>query len=249
MPSDSQARYAIATVTAVGKDLALTLREKLGKEIPIYTTPRLADDRVIAIEGRVIEALGQLFQEVDVLICIMAIGAVVRAIAPVLKDKASDPAAVVMDEKAMNVISLLSGHLGGANQVTRDIAELLGSNPVITTATDVQNVTALDNLAQSVNGWRPELREFIKPFNSYLGSGRTVYFYQEKDWVTDLRGLTLVDEEGLAAVLKGNEPLILLTAEKKDIQRENLAQASFPRPYLHMPKDRSVALRHQFHTS
>ena len=50
MPSDSQARYAIATVTAVGKDLALTLREKLGKEIPIYTTPRLADDRVIAIE-------------------------------------------------------------------------------------------------------------------------------------------------------------------------------------------------------
>ena len=78
MPSDSQARYAIATVTAVGKDLALTLREKLGKEIPIYTTPRLADDRVIAIEGRVIEALGQLFQEVDVLICIMAIGAVER---------------------------------------------------------------------------------------------------------------------------------------------------------------------------
>ena len=133
MPSDSQARYAIATVTAVGKDLALTLREKLGEEIPIYTTPRLADDRVIAIEGRVIEALGQLFQEVDVLICIMAIGAVVRAIAPVLKDKASDPAVVVMDEKATNVISLLSGHLGGANQVTRDIAELLGSNPVITT--------------------------------------------------------------------------------------------------------------------
>ena len=56
MPSNSQPRYAIATVTAVGKDLALNLREKLGKEIPIYTTPRLADDRVIAIEGRVIEA-------------------------------------------------------------------------------------------------------------------------------------------------------------------------------------------------
>ncbi len=231
MPSNSQPRYAIATVTAVGKDLALTLREKLGEEIPIYTTPRLADDRVIAIEGRVIEALGQLFQEVDVLICIMAIGAVVRAIAPVLKDKATDPAVVVMDEKATNVISLLSGHLGGANQVTLDIAELLGSNPVITTATDVQNVTALDNLAQSVNGWRSELREFIKPFNSYLGSGRTVYFYQEKDWVTDLRGLTLVDEEGLVAVLKGTEPLILLTTEKKDLQRENLALI-YPQPYI-----------------
>ena len=115
--------------------------------------------------------------------------------------------------------------------MTRDIAELLGSNPVITTATDVQNVTALDNLAQSVNGWRPELREFIKPFNSYLGSGRTVYFYQEKDWVTDLRGLNLVDEEGLAAVLKGTEPLILLTAEKKDIQRENLV-IIYPQPYI-----------------
>ena len=150
MPSDSQARYAIATVTAAGKDLALTLREKLGKKslsirhLDWQMTGSLPSRRTV------IEALGQLFQEVDVLICIMAIGAVVRAIAPVLKDKASDPAVVVMDEKATNVISLLSGHLGGANQVTRDIAELLGSNPVITTATDVQNVTALDNLAQSV---------------------------------------------------------------------------------------------------
>ncbi len=129
-----------------------------------------------------------------------------------LKDKATDPAVIVMDEKANNVISLLSGHLG-ANQVTLDIAEL-GSNPVITTATDVQNVTALDNLAQSVNGWRPELREFIKPFNSYLGSGRQSISIR-KGWVTDLRGLTLVDEEELAAVLKGTEPLILLTTEKR----------------------------------
>ncbi|MBP2620043.1 cobalt-precorrin 5A hydrolase [Streptococcus panodentis] len=231
MPSDSQARYAIVTVTAVGKELALTLRDKLGKAVPVYTTPRLADDQVKAIEGRAVEAIAQLFQQVDVLICIMAAGAVVRAIAPVLQDKTSDPAVIVMDEKATHVISLLSGHLGGANQVTREIADLLGANPVITTATDVQNVTALDNLAQSVNGWRPDLRPLIKPFNSYLGSGRTVYFYQEKDWVSDLRGLTPVDEEELAAVLKGREPLILLTADKKAIQRENLA-VIYPRPYV-----------------
>ena len=61
-----------------------------------------------------------------------------------IKDKTTDPAVIVMDEKANHVISLLSGHLGGANQVTLKIAELLDSNPVITTATDTQNVVALD---------------------------------------------------------------------------------------------------------
>ncbi len=69
---------------------------------------------------------------------------VVRGTAPVIKDTAStDPAVIVMDEKANHVISLLSGHLGGANQVTLKIAELLDSNPVIMTATDTQKCCSL----------------------------------------------------------------------------------------------------------
>lgn len=74
----------------------------------------------------------------------MATGIVVRTLAPLLKDKKTDPAVVVLDEKGEYVISLLGGHLGGANALAKEIAGHLGSQPVITTASDVQGKTALD---------------------------------------------------------------------------------------------------------
>ncbi|MGT2785043.1 cobalt-precorrin 5A hydrolase [Streptococcus merionis] len=230
MPNN-QSHYALVALTETGKATALALQEKLQTNSQVYTMPKLADDRAHALEGSPIQAIAHLFTTVDVLVCIMATGIVVRAIAPVVVDKAADPAVIVMDEKATNVISLLSGHLGGANDLTQRIAQLMGANPVITTATDVQEVTALDTLAQSVNGWRAELRPLIKPFNSYLGQKKTVYFYQEKDWVTDLRGLTVLTKEELDATLAGQDPLILLTTKECLIQRENLA-VIYPKPYI-----------------
>jgi len=78
------------------------------------------------------------------LICIMAAGIVVRAVAPLLKDKRTDPAVVILDEKGQYAVSLLSGHMGGANPLARDIADYLGAQAVITTASDVQGKVALD---------------------------------------------------------------------------------------------------------
>ena len=79
----------------------------------------------------------ELFKSNDALICLFSLGAVVRLISPHLKDKKTDPAVIVIDDKAQFVISALSGHLGGANQLTNDIASQLGATPVITTAADV----------------------------------------------------------------------------------------------------------------
>ena len=224
-------RYAIVAVTNNAKNLGLELKEKLGIDCPVYTTMKIADSRTVPIEGRVIEGLRTVFQEVDVLICIMAIGAVVRGIAPVIKDKTTDPAVIVMDEKANHVISLLSGHLGGANQVTLKIAELLDSNPVITTATDTQNVVALDNIAKEVNGWREELRHLVKVFNSYLANKDCVYFYQEKSWVSDLRGLTVIEENQIQEVLANKSPFIWLTSQAVEVDEEVVALIH-PKPYV-----------------
>ncbi len=87
----------------------------------------------------------------DSLVFIMASGIVVRTIAPLVKDKRTDPAVVVLDEEGKFCISLVSGHLGGANELAREIARFLGGEAVITTASDVNNLPAIDIWAMENN--------------------------------------------------------------------------------------------------
>ncbi len=88
------------------------------------------------------------WKKAGALVFIMACGIVVRALAPLIKNKKTDPAVLVIDEKGSSVISLLSGHLGGANELCREVAAILGATPVITTASDVSGLPALDLWAQ-----------------------------------------------------------------------------------------------------
>jgi Cobalamin biosynthesis protein CbiG len=90
------------------------------------------------------EIVPELWNTHKALIFIMATGIVVRTIAPLIKDKKADPAVVVLDEKGRFAISLLSGHMGGANRLAREVADFLGSQAVITTASDVNERPALD---------------------------------------------------------------------------------------------------------
>lgn len=110
------------------------------------------------------------------LLFIMSLGIVVRVIAPCLKDKYSDPAVVVMDEKGQHAISVLSGHLGGANKLAAQIAALVGARPVITTASDLQGKMALDVLAREKK-LEIEPKENLKHLNSALVQGERVTVY------------------------------------------------------------------------
>ena len=87
----------------------------------------------------------------DGFVFIMAAGIVVRTIAPLLKDKRSDPAVVVLDEQGKFAISLVSGHLGGANELAKEIAGFLGGEAVITTASDVNELPPVDLWARENN--------------------------------------------------------------------------------------------------
>ena len=78
----------------------------------------------------------QLFYDADALVFVGACGIAVRAVAPLIKSKLTDPAVVVCDETGRFAISLLSGHAGGANRLTEQIAAMIGATPVITTASD-----------------------------------------------------------------------------------------------------------------
>ncbi len=87
----------------------------------------------------------------EALVFIMATGIVVRTIAPLLKDKKTDPAVVVLDDAGKFAVSLAGGHLGGANELAREVAQFLGGEAIITTASDVNGLPSLDLWARDHN--------------------------------------------------------------------------------------------------
>ena len=113
------------------------------------------------------------FPNAQALIFVGTAGIAVRAIAPYVKSKAQDPAVVVVDEKGQFAIPILSGHLGGANDLARKIAGLIGACPVITTATDVNRVFAVDEWAKRQN-CHVANPECIKLVSGKLLSGKEV---------------------------------------------------------------------------
>jgi cobalt-precorrin 5A hydrolase/precorrin-3B C17-methyltransferase len=104
--------------------------------------------------------LKELWPEADSLIFITASGIAIRAVAPFIEDKKEDPAVVLVDEKGRYAVSLLSGHLGGANRLAKEIARHLGGVPIITTATDLNGLTAIDLFAME-NGLYIENPELL----------------------------------------------------------------------------------------
>lgn len=128
---------------------------------------------------------GELFNEYRCLVMVMALGIVFRLLAPHLKDKRRDPAVVVLDERGQFAISTLSGHLGGANDLARHLQKKLGSRAVITTATDVHGLPAVDLLARDYN-LAMEPFELVKAVNAAVVNGEPVRFYSEIDLKGDL---------------------------------------------------------------
>ena len=92
--------------------------------------------------------VGTRWQQFDAFIFIGAMGICVRTIAPYIKDKHEDPAVLCVDSLGVNVISVLSGHVGGANELTRQVAAILGADPVITTLSDNTGLWALDTFEE-----------------------------------------------------------------------------------------------------
>ncbi|MCL5057995.1 MAG: cobalamin biosynthesis protein [Actinobacteria bacterium] len=176
-------RIAVIAVTERGAGLgvrvALILRES-GHDAQVFTVPGAAFemDGAARLQGPLGREMGGLFKHYRGLVMIMALGIVVRTIAPHIGDKRSDPAVVAMDERGTHVISVLSGHTGGANDLARLIARHTGAGAVITTATDVMGAPAVDVLARDFK-LQPEPAGSVKKINGALARGEKLYWYSE----------------------------------------------------------------------
>ena len=146
-------KIAIVAITKHGIEIARKIKVRM-QEWDIYVPEKFKDgeDDINWYSDPSPLAIGKLFKSYDGLVCIFSLGAVIRLVAPHMKDKKTDPAVVVIDDKAQFVISALSGHLGGANALARLIASILNATPVITTAADVNETIAVDLLGREF-GW------------------------------------------------------------------------------------------------
>ncbi|WP_042278336.1 cobalt-precorrin 5A hydrolase [[Clostridium] dakarense] len=196
----TEAKIAIVCITENGKNLALRINEKLS-DSHVYIVKNkknnLTNDstnlNIFMVEKKVSELVGDLFNKYQSILFIMATGIVVRTIAPYIVNKFSDPAVLVTDEKGKNVISLLSGHMGGANELTNNISSLIGANPVITTATDVNRKSSLDMIAKGLNAYIDDFRENVKDVNAMLVNNGQVGIYIDGDYKVDTRGFNVLD--------------------------------------------------------
>lgn len=136
---------AVIALTTAGCVLGKKILSAI-KEAVLFVPASLTTGKNCRIYGytHFEQQMGLLFQTYQSIICIMATGIAVRMVAPYLKTKWEDPAIVVMDEQGNHIISLLSGHWGGANKLARKLAKLCGGHSVITTASDVNKMPALD---------------------------------------------------------------------------------------------------------
>lgn len=153
-------------------DRGLALAHRLAQAQP-GTVDRCGKDGV-----RLADWTSRNFARCNALVFVGAVGIAVRAIAPHCRSKATDPAVVVVDEAGQFAIPVLSGHLGGANALARALATACGAVPVITTATDVRGVFAVDEWAKQA-GCTVLEPERIKKVSGRLLAGEPVGFWSE----------------------------------------------------------------------
>lgn len=235
-------KIAILCITSNGRSLACKIKRSLNEgDIYFINNKRdenLLDDNdvisksleedveIYTVKKRLKFFVEDIFDKYEYILFIMATGIVVRTIAPLVTSKFSDPAILVTDEKGSNIISLLSGHMGGANEMTLHISDLINSNPVITTATDINKKSSLDMIAKKLNGHIVNFRDNVLDVNAMLVNGDAVGLYIDGEYNIDTRGFTVLDNsKSLESSISSDEELkkinlntIVVISNKENLQ-------------------------------
>jgi len=178
-------RISVLAITKNGIEMGLSLKN-LFPDWQIFAPSKFSDENEMInwYDDSTSIKIVDLFQSNDALICLFSLGAVIRLIAPHIKDKKTDPAVIVIDDKAQFVISVLSGHLGGANELSNNIAAKINATPVITTAADVNKTIPVDLVGREF-GWKIDDDTTVTKVSAFMVNKEKIGVFQdagEKDW-------------------------------------------------------------------
>ncbi len=182
-------QIAVIQINEAGKDIALMLQRQLSAK-SIQRTD-----------------VGGQWNDFDAFIFIGAMGICVRTIAPYMKDKHTDPAVVCIDSMGKHVVSVLSGHVGGANDLTREVAARLGANPVITTQSDNAGLWALDTLEKRFD-WpvASDIEDMNDCIFAFVNRQPTALLLEARDEGTDYLEKTIPDHVTLINDISEADP-------------------------------------------
>lgn len=187
-------RINVVAFSGNGCRTALRLKESMpDDDMRLFCKTTHDNLGVERIEGRTIDWTGRSFKECDAIVFIGALGIAVRYIAPYIRSKDVDPAVVCMDEHGRWTIAVLSGHIGGGNLLAERISTAMGSECVITTATDINGRFSVDTFATR-NGLRINGLGIAKDVSARVLDDRFVGFCSEIPVTGEIsRGLTLAE--------------------------------------------------------
>jgi cobalt-precorrin 5A hydrolase len=184
----------LVALTRRGADLARALAGNLAGGTDLYVDRRFLDagDSARAFDLPLRPLVGQVLREYQAVVLFLPVGAAVRLIAPYLQDKYRDPAVVCVDDAGRFAVSLVSGHLGGADGLAEAVARVLGATPVVTSGSHVTKTLAVDLLGREL-GWTLEAESVaVTRASAAVVNGDPVGVYQsagETDWWPENRPL------------------------------------------------------------
>ena len=208
-------KVSVLAITKNGINIGIKLKE-LFPNWEIFAPVKLSNENnsIIWYSEPTSDKIIELFKNSNALICLFSLGAVIRLIAPHLKDKKTDPAVIVIDDKTNFVISVLSGHIGGANELTQEISEKLNALPVITTAADVNKTIAVDLVGREF-GWRIDDDTTVTKISAHMVNAEPIGVFQQTNdqkWYKQLpKNVTIYDS--LEELKKSNSKAHLIISD------------------------------------
>ncbi|NLI92665.1 MAG: cobalamin biosynthesis protein CbiG [Peptococcaceae bacterium] len=191
-------KAGILSFTRNGSKLSLKLKnilQRQGYQVESYTLKEFITENNDwrSYEPDLKTVTGNLFEQCSLIVFVGASGIAVRSIAPFIRDKRTDPAVICLDDKGNFVIPLLSGHLGGANRIARAIAAEIAAQPVITTATDIRGLLAVDEWAAQNNLHICDILA-AKKISALLLDGQYVGLHSDFEMIGEIPENVLPDE-------------------------------------------------------